>query len=249
MRRPLFIAALLLLLTLPLLAQRRGVSSAPGFHGSASHSPRFSGTVSAPARRVIIGGGFAFGHNPHFGVFFNTRPFYHRRYFRTYYPYPYIYPYAAYPYTIYPYYGVGLQSDLIYSNIAQPSYVNSAPAYMADHDTGLQNEVYELRAELDQLRAQQAAQAERQQYALNTPTETPRPIPSARPQPQAPPTVLVFRDGRREDVANYAVAGKTLWVFSEQRARKIPLADLDLQATRTANEERGVEFAVHPPNF
>ena len=35
-----------------------------------------------------------------------------------------------------------------------------------------------------------------------------------------------------------------LWIFSEERARKVPLADLDLDATRNANEARGVDFAV-----
>ncbi len=248
MRRPGLIAALVVLLTLPSFAQRRGFSAPPG--RSLSAAPSVRGSVARTAPRVIINGGFGFGHNPRFGVFFNTRPFHYRRYFRTYNPYFYgypYYPYTVYPYTLYPYYGIGLQSDIIYSDGAPPTYANSAPAYMADHDTGLQNEVYQLRAEVDQLRHEQA---ERQQYALNTPSDTPRPIPSTRPRPetQAPRTVLVFRDGRREEVRNYAVAGQTLWVFSEERARKVPVADLDLQATRTANEERGVEFAARPPD-
>ena len=117
---------------------------------------------------------------------------------------------------------------------------------MSEHDTGLQNDLYRLQAELDQIRQQQASQNERQQYARNTPTDTPRPAPAARPEPPPPPTVLVFRDGHRSEIQNYAVAGQTLWIFSEERARKVPLAQLDLDATRRANEERGVEFAVQP---
>jgi hypothetical protein len=194
-----------------------------------------------------VRGGVAFGHNP--GVFFNRRPFHPRRFYNPYayaypYAYPYSYPYTIYPYTAYPYYGVGLQSDFVYSNAAVGTY--SAPAYMADHDTGVQSDLYRLQAELDQVRQQQAA--DRQQYALSTPTDTPRPIPATRPRPEppAPPTVLIFRDGHQSEVHNYAVVGQVLWIFSEERARKVSLADLDLDATRKANEERGVDFAVQP---
>ena len=249
MRRSILTAALLIVVTaLPLCAQHRGVSS-----------PRAGAAVGVrPSGRVIVNGGrgfgvrggVAFGRNPGFGVFVNPRPFHHRRFYNPYayaYSYPYSYPYA-YPYTAYPYYGLGLQSDFVYSNAAVGTY--SAPAYMADHDTGVQSDLYRLQVELDQLRQQQAA--ERQQYALNTPTDTPRPIPATRPrqEPTAPPTVLIYRDGHQAEVRNYAVAGQTLWIFSEERARKVPLADLDLDATRNANEERGVEFAVQakPPS-
>ena len=244
MRRSILTAALLIVVTaLPLCAQRRGFSS-PRTSASVPRAGASAGVRSSG--RVIVRGGVAFGHNPGFGGFFNPRPFHHRRFYNPYaYAYPYSYPYSypyAYPYTAYPYYGLGLQSDFVYSNAAVPTY--DAPAYMADHDTGLQSDLYRLQAELDQVRQQQAA--ERQQYALNTPTETPRPIPATRPRPEppAPPTVLVFRDGHQSEVHNYAVVGQTLWIFSEERARKVPLADLDLDATRKANEERGVEFAV-----
>jgi hypothetical protein len=239
MRRSVFTAALLIVVTaLPVCAQRRGFSS-----------PRAGASVGVrPGGRVILRGGVAFRHNPGFGVFVNRRPFHPRRF---YYPYAYAYPYSyypIYPYTAYPYYGVGLQSDFVYADAAGPTY--AAPAYMADHDTGVQNDLYRLQAELDEVRQQQAA--ERQQYALNTPADTPRPIPAARPRQEtpAPPTVLIFRDGHQAEVHNYAVVGQTLWIFSEERARKVALADLDLDATRKSNEERGVEFAVpaKPPS-
>jgi hypothetical protein len=129
---------------------------------------------------------------------------------------------------------------LVYSNAAVGTY--SAPAYMADHDTGLQSDLYRLQAELNDLRQQQAA--DRQQYAVNTPTDNPRALPATHPRAEmpAPATVLIYRDGHQAEVHNYAVVGQTLWIFSEERARKAPLADLDLEATRKANEERGVEF-------
>jgi hypothetical protein len=55
-------------------------------------------------------------------------------------------------------------------------------------------------------------------------------------------TTLVFRDGRTEDVQNYAVVGRTLWIFSEQRARRIPLDQLDIPTTEKINEDEGVDF-------
>ena len=59
-----------------------------------------------------------------------------------------------------------------------------------------------------------------------------------------PATVLVFRDQRKQEVQNYAIVGQTLWTFAPQRTQKIPLAELDLQATAKANDERGVDFRM-----
>ncbi len=74
---------------------------------------------------------------------------------------------------------------------------------------------------------------------------------AANPAPQPPPktqiraaTVLVFRDRHTEEIENYAVVGRTLWVFTEQRARKIPIATLDVPATTKANDARGIDFRL-----
>jgi len=61
-----------------------------------------------------------------------------------------------------------------------------------------------------------------------------------------PSTVLVFKDGRRSEVVNYAIIGSTLFDFAGGRTRKILLADLDLPATQKANDEQGVEFKLPP---
>ena len=58
-----------------------------------------------------------------------------------------------------------------------------------------------------------------------------------------PDTVLVYRDQHKLEVENYAIVGQTLWAFSP-KAQKIPLSELDLQATERANDERGVTFHV-----
>jgi hypothetical protein len=57
-------------------------------------------------------------------------------------------------------------------------------------------------------------------------------------------TVLVFKDGHRSEVFNYAVVGDTLFDFADDRTHKILLADLDLSATQKANDDRGVDFQI-----
>jgi hypothetical protein len=64
----------------------------------------------------------------------------------------------------------------------------------------------------------------------------------------SPPTVLVFRDQHQQEVQNYAIVGQTLWIFAAQRTQKIPLAELDVDATQKANDQRGVDFRVPGSN-
>lgn len=78
--------------------------------------------------------------------------------------------------------------------------------------------------------------------------------PAAPPAPSAAapaevkpgePTLLVFRNGHKQEVTNYAIMGETLYVFDQGR-KKIALADLDIPATVKANDDRGMEFRVPP---
>lgn len=73
-----------------------------------------------------------------------------------------------------------------------------------------------------------------------------KPVPAEPEEPVAaqPSTVLVFKDGHQSDVLNYAIVGDTLFDFGDGRTKKILLADLDLPATRKANDDRGVDFQV-----
>jgi hypothetical protein len=59
------------------------------------------------------------------------------------------------------------------------------------------------------------------------------------------PTVLVFRDGHHQEVTNYAIMGQTVYVLDD-RTQKIPLANLDVDATVKANDDRGTEFKIPP---
>ena len=74
-----------------------------------------------------------------------------------------------------------------------------------------------------------------------------RPGPAAQadaPAEEQTPTVLVFKDGHQEEVANYAIVGSTLYDFTAAPRRKIALADLDLSATAKQNDDRGTDFQL-----
>jgi hypothetical protein len=62
--------------------------------------------------------------------------------------------------------------------------------------------------------------------------------------PQQPATVLVFKDGHKLDVTNYAIVGANLYDLSAGRRLKVPLSELDLAATQKANDVIGVDFTL-----
>ncbi len=74
---------------------------------------------------------------------------------------------------------------------------------------------------------------------------TASPAPASQPEvAQQPRTILVFKDGRRLEVSNYAIAGFTLYDLTDGLARKVALAELDLPATVKQNDDRGVDFQL-----
>lgn len=66
---------------------------------------------------------------------------------------------------------------------------------------------------------------------------------AASPEPLEP-TTLVFKDGHKLEVENYAIIGQTLFDMTPGHARKVPLSALDLEATRRTNDDRGVSFQL-----
>jgi len=75
----------------------------------------------------------------------------------------------------------------------------------------------------------------------------PSAVPSAEPQqavPEQPKTVLVFKNGREKEIANYAIVGAMLYELSDGRSQKVALAELDLAATVKQNDDRGVDFRL-----
>jgi len=67
------------------------------------------------------------------------------------------------------------------------------------------------------------------------------------PEPAPEPSILVFKDGHRLQVENYAVVGQTLYDLTPGHRRRIALADLDLPATQEFNEDRGIMFLLPVP--
>jgi hypothetical protein len=145
------------------------------------------------------------------------------------YGYGYGYGYAVPYYYVYPsddssYYGEGGGGPYLYSGPPQgqtpPSeqtlhiVVDSAPQKIAPHD-----EIVDPQPD----------------HVASAAT-----IPDAKP---GVPTTLVFRDGHKQEVTNYAIMGQTVYVF-DNRTKKIALADLDIPATVKANDDQGVEFQV-----
>jgi hypothetical protein len=59
-----------------------------------------------------------------------------------------------------------------------------------------------------------------------------------------PQTVLVFKDGHKVEVGNYAILGDTLFDLTPGHPRRIAIASLDLDATRQQNDDRGVVFQL-----
>ncbi len=134
-----------------------------------------------------------------------------------------VYPFAyyAYPYLVTPSNGW----------VGDPSLVGGG-------DTGGDQSVY---AELDILHQQVDQLRTDQQYLAYG--QPPYPETAEAPAEKAPPAlILVFRDGTRTEVQDYAVVGKTFWDLSSHGMRKYPVSELDLQASIKANQARGLEF-------
>ncbi len=70
---------------------------------------------------------------------------------------------------------------------------------------------------------------------------------SADPDSPQEPTLLIFKDGHKLEVGNYAIIGQTLFDLTPGHARKIALTDLDIEATRQQNDDHGITFQLPQP--
>jgi len=125
-------------------------------------------------------------------------------------------------------------SPYVGSAYSEPAYVPPAAAapVVNQREVDLAYQVGRLSEEIEQLRQQQNVRSSPPPQTQAA-TERPRIL-----------TVLVFRDGHRIEIQNYAMVGQTLWVFDEKAAEKISINDLDLDATWKENRERGVRFPL-----
>ena len=181
-----------------------------------------------PQRRPVV----TFSHINH-GHFFVTPAFGHRfNHFHNRRFFVYTAPYYYYP-AYWPYYGdygYPYYSSSSYDSQTDTSYYSNLSGQMSQ----LSSEVQQLRYENDSLRSS----LEEQRRPAPAPTAT-----IAKP-PDEPATVIVYRDGHRSEVQSYAIVGPTLWLLSSTRSTKVLLADVDLDATVRANEDRGVNFLL-----
>jgi hypothetical protein len=71
------------------------------------------------------------------------------------------------------------------------------------------------------------------------PARAPDPIVIAQPS-----TILIFKDGHKQEVSNYAIVGSNLFDLTPGHRLKIALSDLDLPATQKANDDQGIDFKL-----
>jgi hypothetical protein len=116
---------------------------------------------------------------------------------------------------------------------SQAAEQNSSPVAYREED--LSEQVERLTEEVERLREEQASREQPRQAVLQS-------KPPFEEKPAT--TIVVFRDGRRSEVQNFAVVGQTLWVFTVERARKIRISDLDVEATKEVNTDRGIDFRL-----
>ena len=72
---------------------------------------------------------------------------------------------------------------------------------------------------------------------------------AVQPPRDLPPAVLVFHDGRKEEVSEYTIMSGTIYSKADywttgSWTRKIQIADLDVPATLKLNQERGANFSL-----
>jgi len=217
-------------LTLSAWGQRGGGRASGGFAGHAGFSGGGHAMVGAGGSmmgargfpgvqrgnvNLVIG---SFGH-PGFGHPGFGYP--HGRYYRG-------WPYGGY--YGYPYYGWGYGDDSYSSDSYQNYPVYDYSSAYAENDRQ-QAAIDRLENEVDRLRQEREARQSQSSSA-------------SAPKSALPPTELVFRDKHTEEVQNYAIVGQTFWILNAEKARKIPIAQLDIPATQKANEDRGVDFQL-----
>jgi hypothetical protein len=206
----------------------RGGFSSSGFRGGANVGvgPRFGASFGTGIRQPFLRSGPSFGgfRRPGFG----PRRFGNRIFFSTFSPgfFGYGYPayYGGYPYSTADYY---------------PTYDYYGPSYYSEQNNVAQQQqqdIDRLEDEVDRLREQREL-APQESRSAPTPQAEGRSVIST-------PTLLVFRDKHTQEVQNYAIVGGTVWIISEQRATKLPLSWLDIEATTKANDDRGVDFQL-----
>ena len=192
---------------------RPGFGVRPGFAPRGFVNPAFRpGFHSGVLVGPAFRGGFGFGHVRPFGSSVFISPFFG-------FGFPF-YPYAP----VVPFYSQPIYSAPTYIT---PDQTMTTNRYQTTDD--LRNQVQQLANEVQQLQAEIAARG----------GQAP---PTAAPGQKPPSITLILKDGRRIDAPGYALVGTTLWVFDSDTASKIPIFDVNVDATQKENQKRGVNI-------
>ncbi len=206
--------------TASLNAQRTAGPELRGIPASVT-SPRPDGTLRGiPGSVTDPRAAFGFRGSVSFGNRRPAEPFHHRR------PAPVVVvPYYAYPY--------------FYD-------------YSASEETQPQTAVQTVQPQVIVIKDETSHSDDSSRYGEHSFEERepaheeavqPKPAPPAQPEDAGPPTTLVYRDGHKSELRNYAIVGSELLDLTKSPViKRIPLASLDLDATRRENEENGVDF-------
>ncbi len=74
--------------------------------------------------------------------------------------------------------------------------------------------------------------------------QVPDPPAAAQPVIALQATILIFKDGHKQQIGNYAIVGSNLYDLTPGRRQKVALTDLDLDATQKANDDEGNDFRL-----
>ncbi len=96
----------------------------------------------------------------------------------------------------------------------------------------LGEQVQRLSAQVEQLRNEQH----------QAPPAPPASVEAPQGAPPVIPITVVLRNAQQIKVSSYAVMNKVFWDFSQQPARRIPVANIDVAASKKATEAAGAEF-------
>ena len=115
-----------------------------------------------------------------------------------------------------------------YDDFFDSDYVNGSP------------EVIIIREEAKEAQTPPAPAAVPQAKMIEVPTAASTGSPAA-----DTPVLIVLRDGQKREVTRYTITGAYLYDSSKAlETSRIPLDELDLEATVHVNAERGVPFAI-----
>ena len=143
--------------------------------------------------------------------------------------------------------------DYAYPSVADPQVDPSADAEAASEESEAPVATSEQALRLAYLQGARDALAQEKERDKDSPRMKPSPAkrdpfaPAAKsapdPKPEAdnsPATVFIFKDGHKIETRNFAIMGTTLYDMSGPSLRKVPLTDLDTEATMKANDDNGI---------